>query len=315
VTAGETCDDGNAANGDGCDANCRPTGCGNGALSEGEQCDDGNETPADGCGVDCAIDFGAQTPAQRACIAAVGRGLAKIARAQASASLRCLRAAASGSLQPQDARAALDACLADLDDRVASVTERALAKARARCVDGELPELALGADPLAGLVAARDEALGLVRALLGDPSRVVPGDDRPAAACQRKALRGSSQLVDVFARALERGLARALVGTESAPARNDAELSARVEAALADSAPVERAAGRVAASVAAACSALPDLPQALPVCAVAGPDAVGGCVAAQSRCSACALALAGNPTLALSCDRLDDGLANASCAP
>jgi cysteine-rich repeat protein len=36
---GELCDDNNTTSGDGCDANCTPTGCGNGIATSGEQCD------------------------------------------------------------------------------------------------------------------------------------------------------------------------------------------------------------------------------------------------------------------------------------
>ncbi len=53
VTAGESCDDGNAIDGDGCDANCTPTGCGNGVVTAGEGCDDGNAVEGDGCDSNC----------------------------------------------------------------------------------------------------------------------------------------------------------------------------------------------------------------------------------------------------------------------
>src|SRR4051812_17175306 len=38
---GESCDDGNLVDGDGCDSNCLATSCGNGVLTDGEDCDDG----------------------------------------------------------------------------------------------------------------------------------------------------------------------------------------------------------------------------------------------------------------------------------
>ena len=47
------CDDGNLADGDGCDSNCQPTGCGNGVITEGEECDDGNDVNGDGCDSNC----------------------------------------------------------------------------------------------------------------------------------------------------------------------------------------------------------------------------------------------------------------------
>ena len=43
---GEQCDDGNHTNGDGCDNNCTPTGCGNGVVTAGEACDDGTTATA-----------------------------------------------------------------------------------------------------------------------------------------------------------------------------------------------------------------------------------------------------------------------------
>lgn len=59
---GETCDDGNLANGDGCSSVCQTEGagavCGNGILQGGEQCDDGNLVNGDGCSAACATEVG-----------------------------------------------------------------------------------------------------------------------------------------------------------------------------------------------------------------------------------------------------------------
>jgi cysteine-rich repeat protein len=49
----ELCDDGNLADGDGCDSNCTPTGCGNGVVTGGEECDDGNTVSGDCCSALC----------------------------------------------------------------------------------------------------------------------------------------------------------------------------------------------------------------------------------------------------------------------
>jgi cysteine-rich repeat protein len=49
VEVGETCDDGNVTDGDGCDSNCTATGCGNGVVTAGEECDDGNALDTDAC--------------------------------------------------------------------------------------------------------------------------------------------------------------------------------------------------------------------------------------------------------------------------
>jgi len=54
-TDGEICEDGNRIDGDGCDGNCTPTGCGNGIVTAGEACDDGNTVDDDYCYNDCTI--------------------------------------------------------------------------------------------------------------------------------------------------------------------------------------------------------------------------------------------------------------------
>lgn len=56
LEAHELCDDGNLANGDGCDINCTPTGCGNGIQTTGEACDDGNTLSDDGCDQLCRVE-------------------------------------------------------------------------------------------------------------------------------------------------------------------------------------------------------------------------------------------------------------------
>ncbi len=57
IGVGEQCDDGNTADGDGCDAMCKiePV-CGDGVLQPTEQCDDMNTTPADGCSATCQLE-------------------------------------------------------------------------------------------------------------------------------------------------------------------------------------------------------------------------------------------------------------------
>jgi cysteine-rich repeat protein len=56
VDPGETCDDGNIVNGDGCSADCKSAeACGDGVTNTeaGEVCDDGNTVSGDGCSADC----------------------------------------------------------------------------------------------------------------------------------------------------------------------------------------------------------------------------------------------------------------------
>jgi len=58
IDAGETCDDGNTKNDDGCDSKCQVevTLCGNGIKDPGEGCDDGNIINGDECNSVCKIE-------------------------------------------------------------------------------------------------------------------------------------------------------------------------------------------------------------------------------------------------------------------
>ena len=54
---GEECDDGNTADGDGCDSACVIEICGNGKVQIGEECDDGNTISGDGCNATCYDEY------------------------------------------------------------------------------------------------------------------------------------------------------------------------------------------------------------------------------------------------------------------
>ena len=59
--AGEDCDDGNTANGDGCDSTCTIEGqapCGDGLIWFDEECDDGGAVGGDGCNSTCQVEPG-----------------------------------------------------------------------------------------------------------------------------------------------------------------------------------------------------------------------------------------------------------------
>ncbi|MGC4117498.1 MAG: DUF4215 domain-containing protein [Myxococcales bacterium] len=90
IETGETCDDANAASGDGCSATCAnepgwtctgtpsacTTSCGDGAKAGAEACDDGNNAPGDGCGPTCSVEPGwscSGTPST--CVTGCGDGV------------------------------------------------------------------------------------------------------------------------------------------------------------------------------------------------------------------------------------------------
>jgi cysteine-rich repeat protein len=56
IDPGETCDDGNNLNGDGCDENCQLERCSNALVQINEECDDGNLNNNDECKNDCTFN-------------------------------------------------------------------------------------------------------------------------------------------------------------------------------------------------------------------------------------------------------------------
>lgn len=70
LDAGESCDDGNVVNADGCDLNCTVSACGNGVRAGAEECDDGNVLGGDGCDANCEIEQPCHTHPHNGCRAA-----------------------------------------------------------------------------------------------------------------------------------------------------------------------------------------------------------------------------------------------------
>lgn len=95
ISGGETCDDANLLNGDGCNSQCQveagyqcpapgqrciALGCGDGIQARGERCDDGNSASGDGCSANCRIENDFECPqAGQACVSTVVCGDGRIA--------------------------------------------------------------------------------------------------------------------------------------------------------------------------------------------------------------------------------------------
>jgi|GEM_PF-6643532 len=313
-TEGELCDDGNLESGDGCDANCTPTGCGNGVRTEGEACDDGNDVEDDGCDAMCAADFGAQTLAQRRCIAAVNAGVGDVAWTRARLNERCLAAAIRGELGADPA--AFDACLAaDRHEKLLRALHELARLEESQCDADELPELALGPDRLAGGPAAQVLPGDLVRDLFGAPPMAATKDDRRAARCQRKVLRQANKLHAAVWDELVAATLAKLAGRGSAPAESDAELAAHVAQAAAGSRVVGKAAARLHERTADVCRNVPALGPLFPGCEPADATALAECADRLARCRACLLLGGADPGVALDCDLFDDQLDDDTCPP
>jgi cysteine-rich repeat protein len=86
LDAGEACDDGNRASGDGCSASCGIERCGDGSQSAGEQCDDGNAlfgASGDNCTPTCRMPSSCESCALASCHAELDACLGLEGEAQA----------------------------------------------------------------------------------------------------------------------------------------------------------------------------------------------------------------------------------------
>jgi cysteine-rich repeat protein len=81
--------------GDGCDSNCRPTGCRNFIVTAGEECDDGNNINGDGCDQNCTLSVCGNSlvgPPAEDCDTANLNGASCVSLGFASGSLACVPA-------------------------------------------------------------------------------------------------------------------------------------------------------------------------------------------------------------------------------
>jgi len=163
---GESCDDGNAVDGDGCTSACVAETCGDGLRNDGgiEECDDGGLASGDGCGPDCRLE-----KPWRACRDAIRKASTDYAKQRRKALLRCRDqlnrgAALVSSADPPVPVTDPADCAGESD--AAGTIARAAAKLREkvaggpapRCSDALVAPLAACAPTVDGLVSADGRA-------------------------------------------------------------------------------------------------------------------------------------------------------------
>jgi cysteine-rich repeat protein len=269
--AGESCDDGNSSDGDGCSAEC-VLSCGNGTVDEGEECDenggaetatcdddctfpvcgddnvnetagefcdDGNTVDDQVCGSDCTpVDSFPLSKPQQACVNAVNRNLAGVAKAQGRDTAACLRAATSGKSE-------FTACYGnDRTRKVGRAQARTSATfAGAGCAGESHPHFAFTTATVvndAGEVAH----LGGTTILFGAAPTIAPKTDEAAAGCQTEAMKNYAAIFDAWIaeanRAKKAALKRTKLGVPP-PAGSGTDLSAAIDAAIDVSTRLEKA--------------------------------------------------------------------------
>jgi cysteine-rich repeat protein len=313
----EECDDGDRESGDGCSSECLAEVCGNARVDSGEECDDGNTVASDGCDAACQAEEPA-SKAVRGCIAKLNEAGAALAKAQHKVARACLDDAAAGRVGELGVPATAQACLGnDPDGKVAAKQAKTLSAEAKKCDPAELPTFgyAGGAAVNAAGVA---EPIALVADVFGpdlDAGLVLEAADPVGARCQAELLEGATALSDKLYKLAVAEKKRLLAG------KSDGSLAISNEAlqnglfAFLDA----DADGKVAAKedklrsgAAKRCTGV-GLDAAFPGCAPsASVDALSTCTIGAARCRFCR-GFNAFDGIALDCDALDDGAANASC--
>ena len=161
VGAGEECDDGNTAGGDGCSAACLDEVCGDGTLSAAaETCDDGGTVDGDGCSASCALE-----KSGLACQQAIAKAGQKYASARLAALQKCRLGLAGGKTLsvgapgecPQETAAAKSI------GKAASQARKGIAGNKPKCSDALVAALGACAETVDALISA-DASGGCLRA-------------------------------------------------------------------------------------------------------------------------------------------------------
>jgi hypothetical protein len=177
----------------------RPAGplCGNGLLEAGEECEEESHCTRDEqCDAFCMCEPAerpgrVQSKAQRKCITALNKRLARVTKAQAKHIRKCIKRGAKGELE--GGLAPIEECIYATDtfgkDKVARSRAKTLAKAACRC--SETPDFG-PMDAASVNQGAVVGALGLFHDLFGpnlDASIVSRDSDERGAKCQYKVAR------------------------------------------------------------------------------------------------------------------------------
>jgi cysteine-rich repeat protein len=126
----EECEDGNTAEGDGCNAACEVEECGNLVRDAGEECDDGNTVEGDGCDAACELE-----PSVAACQAAIAKAGYRLVSGTLAAIQKCRTSLAQGKTLSVD-----DAAECASETSAAKSIAKAREQARKYIAEGKKPK-------------------------------------------------------------------------------------------------------------------------------------------------------------------------------
>jgi cysteine-rich repeat protein len=168
----EECEDGNTAEGDGCNAACEVEECGNLVRDAGEACDDGNTVDGDGCDAECALE-----PSVAACQAAIAKAGYRLVSGTLAAVQKCRTSLAQGKTLSVS-----DPAQCASETAAAKSIAKARAQARKYFAEGKKPKCSNGTVAL--LEACADTVDGLIGTGAGTGCLLTEHDAAVAAALE-----------------------------------------------------------------------------------------------------------------------------------
>jgi cysteine-rich repeat protein len=230
-----------------CDDDCTNVACGDDNVNEaaGESCDDGNTVDGDGCSFpECQGECVAQTKPQQACINGLNKNGAGVLKAQDKDISACVKSVSGGKTP------ALADCLeTDVKGKVAKAGEKTTSTNTKKCADDGLPCFGY-TDPTTINNANKDASLDAFKAVFGDPATIVlKANDKDAAACQAEVLKRQLKLQETWAGEANKAKKTALKGG----AANATELATAIDTAAAASEKIAKAENGVNSGIAKKC--------------------------------------------------------------
>jgi cysteine-rich repeat protein len=176
-----------------CDDDCTNVACGDDNVNEaaGETCDDGNTVDGDGCSFpECQGECVAQTKPQQACINGVNKNVLGVLKAEDKGLGKCIKDVAAGK------QTDYAACVAAIDtSKAEGKTTNTITK---KCTDEGVPSFAF-TDAATVNAAAKDNADDALALVLGDPATIASKSaDKEGAACQAEVARRHFKLQETW---------------------------------------------------------------------------------------------------------------------
>jgi hypothetical protein len=268
------------------------------------------DSDSDGVGDNCGLD-----PAEQKCVNDFNKATAAVAKAQASASLACLKNAQKGATTKLGTPATAQDCLSnDVGGKVAKSRAKLAARDTASCAGGA----DFGHTDAATAGGAAEQATrNLTADLFAEDldTAILAAADPVSAKCREEIAKRTHAALDAMWKGALKVKKELLAGKKVLAATSEQELAGSIADWLtADpTGKVTKAFGALDAAIAKRCSTVPNVTNAFPGCRPADAAELGACAERSARCRFCQTLAVADGLDSLDCDLFDNAIADASC--